>query len=241
MLIQRNVPPERGHKANKQGWYGEETLDLEAVHSMAPGATLLYEGAKDNQNVNLLERVTDVVDNHLASIITNSYGSRGENVGDVSAEEAVYTQAITEGIGVYFSSGDCGDNIDPDGACGGVGKRRTDYPASSPNVISVGGTSLGVGASNDYLFETGWGTGFSGLAGGDHWDPAPPGLYFYGGGGGTSRVFDEPTTRRASCPSRCRGTGVTGPRTVWSRTSPPWVTRTLGSRSVRPRRSPMAR
>ena len=59
---------------------------------MAPGATLLYEGAKDNQNVNILERVTDVVDNHLASIISNSYGSRGENVGRRrSAEEAVYT------------------------------------------------------------------------------------------------------------------------------------------------------
>jgi subtilase family serine protease len=205
VLTQRNVAPARGQKGNKQGWYGEETLDLEAVHSMAPGAHLLYEGAKDNQNVNILERVIDVVDNDLASIISNSYGSRGENVADIDTEEAVYKQAIAEGIGVYFSSGDCGDNLDPDGLCGGVGKRRTDYPASSPNVTSVGGTSLGVGASNDYLFETGWGTGFSALAGGDHWDPAPPGLYFYGGGGGTSRVFDEPDYQKGVVPGSLSG------------------------------------
>jgi subtilase family serine protease len=205
VLTQRNVPPARGQQANKQGWYGEETLDLEAVHSMAPGAALLYEGAKDNQNVNILNRVIDVVDNHLASIVSNSYGNSGENVADRDAEEAVYKQAITEGIGVYFSSGDCGDNIDPDGLCGGVGKRRTDYPASSPNVISVGGTSLGVGASNDYLFETGWGTGFSALAGGDHWNPAPPGLYLYGGGGGTSKVFDEPDYQKGVVPESLSG------------------------------------
>src|SRR5262249_53492202 len=31
-----------------QGWYGEETLDVEAVHSMAPGANIVYVGAPNN-------------------------------------------------------------------------------------------------------------------------------------------------------------------------------------------------
>src|SRR5262249_62150495 len=31
-----------------QGWYGEETLDVEAVHAMAPGGELLYVRAPDH-------------------------------------------------------------------------------------------------------------------------------------------------------------------------------------------------
>jgi subtilase family serine protease len=202
-LTQINATPLRGHRALKQGWYGEETLDLESVHSMAPGAKLLYEGAFNSSGAALLASIVDIVDNHRASIITNSYGQRGES-GNHSAEEAVYTQAIAEGIGIYFSSGDCGDNLDPDGLCGGTGTRITDYPASSPNVTSVGGTSLAVGASNNYLFETGWGTGLSSLAHGD-WSPTPPGLYLYGGGGGTSKAFAEPTYQQGVVPESMSG------------------------------------
>ena len=35
---------------------------------------------------------------------------------------------------------------------------QADWPASSPWVTAVGGTSIGVGAGNSYLLETGWGT-----------------------------------------------------------------------------------
>jgi subtilase family serine protease len=94
-------------------------------------------------------------------------------------------QAAAEGIGTYFSSGDSGDEI------ANLGYRTTDYPASSPNVTAVGGTSLGVDANNGYYLETGWGTSVSNLVKGD-WSPAPPGNYFYGAGGGTSRIFGEP-------------------------------------------------
>ena len=30
-----------------RGWYGEQTLDIEAVHAMAPGANVLYVGGED--------------------------------------------------------------------------------------------------------------------------------------------------------------------------------------------------
>ena len=205
VLIQRNAAPAKGRHLGKRGWYGEEALDLDAVHSMAPGATLLFEGAKDQHSLSLLDRMIDIVDGHRASIITNSYGLAGENDADQVAEEAVYKQAVAEGIGVYFSSGDCGDELDPDGLCGGLGKRRTDYPASSPNVTAVGGTSLAVGKDNDYLFETGWGTGLAPLSRGQRWKPKPPGLYLYGGGGGTSRVFDEPDYQKGVVPESLSG------------------------------------
>ena len=32
-------------KQDPQGWWGEETLDIEAVHAMAPGAAIVYVGA----------------------------------------------------------------------------------------------------------------------------------------------------------------------------------------------------
>ena len=193
-LTQYNAPVTPGSDiGNQQGWWGEETLDLEAVHSLAPGATLVYLGARDNSGRGLLERFEFAVDGELAQIISNSYGTRGEKIAPsgFAAWEAVFQQAAAMGIGSYFSSGDCGDNKDPDGLCGGAGYITTDYSASSPWVTSVGGTSLGVGDQGQYLFETGWGTTASYL-GHDRWTPALPGQYRYGSGGGTSGLFAEP-------------------------------------------------
>jgi subtilase family serine protease len=48
-----------------------------------------------------------------------------------------------------------------------------------------------VGASNNYLFETGWGTDTSSWKG-NAWSPTPPGSWLYGGGGGVSQIFAEP-------------------------------------------------
>ena len=194
-LTQYNVPPTPGSDiANQQGWWGEETLDLEAIHSLAPGAKLVFLGARDNSGRGLLERFEFAVDGNLAQIISNSYGTAGEKIAPsgFAAWEAVFQQAASMGIGSYFSSGDCGDNKDPDGLCGGTGYITTDYSASSPWVTSVGGTSLGVGDQGQYLFETGWGTTAS-YVGKHGWKPKPPGQYRYGSGGGTSGLFAEPT------------------------------------------------
>src|SRR5882672_10662075 len=60
-------------RQDPQGWYGEETLDVEAVHGMAPGATIVYVGAPNNYQ-DLDAAMNHVVDRHLAQIVTNSYG-----------------------------------------------------------------------------------------------------------------------------------------------------------------------
>jgi subtilase family serine protease len=175
-------------KQDPQGWYGEQTLDIEAVHSMAPGADIVYVGAPNNYQ-DLDAALNHVVDGRLATIVTNSYGFTTEALprGYITPYQDTFIQAAATGIGVYFSSGDDGDET------GGVaGATPTpDWPASSPWVTAVGGTSLAVGAGDGYLFETGWQTGTSTLAGGA-WSPAPPGAYLYGAGGGTSRLFAQP-------------------------------------------------
>jgi len=176
--------PESGMKQDPQGWYGEETLDVEAVHSMAPGAKVVYVGAPNNFQ-DLDAALNHVVDRGLAQIVTNSYGWSTELLpsGFIKPYEDILVQAAAEGIGVYFSAGDDGDETL------NVGYRTADWPASSPWVTAVGGTSLGVHSSNNYLFETYWGTDKYTLKNGS-W--ASNG-WLYAGGGGTSRIFGEPS------------------------------------------------
>jgi subtilase family serine protease len=169
-----------------QGWYGEETLDVEAVHGMAPAAKIVYVGAPNNRQ-DLDAALNHVVDRHLAQIVTNSYGFSTTELlppGYVKPLEDTLIQAAIEGIGVYFSSGDNGDESSI------FGFATTDWPASSPWVTAVGGTSLGIGVGNTRAVETGWGTS-------DYACATPPTCtragWLYGAGGGVSVVFDEPS------------------------------------------------
>jgi subtilase family serine protease len=166
-----------------QGWYGEETLDIEAVHTMAPGARIVYVGAPNNFR-DLDAALNHVVDRRLAQIVTNSYGFSGEFLppGFIKPFNDTFTQAAAEGIGVYFSSGDSGDEV------ANLGIASVDWPASSPWVTAVGGTSLGVTQSDGYFGETGWGTLRAPLIGNTWGTP----VFQFGGGGGTSRLFAEP-------------------------------------------------
>jgi subtilase family serine protease len=182
-------------KQDPQGWYGEETLDVEAVHGMAPAAKIVYVGAPNNFQ-DLDAALNHVVDKKLASIVTNSYGFTTELLqpGYIKPYEDTIEQGVAEGIGIYFSSGDNGDESQVEGY------RTTDWPASSPYVTAVGGTTLAAGASNNYLFETGWGTTTSSWTG-SAWSPAAPGSWLYGGGGGVSQIFAEPSYQQGVVPS----------------------------------------
>ncbi|TVZ03648.1 serine protease [Trebonia kvetii] len=187
--------PESGKKQDPQGWYGEETLDAEAVHGMAPAAKIVYVGAPNNFQ-DLDAALNNVVDKHLADIVTNSYGWDTEQLppGFIKPYEDTMMQGVIEGIGIYFSSGDNSDESQV------VGYRTADWPASSPFVTSVGGTTLGVGASNNYLFETGWGTTTS-TWNGTAWASTPPGPWLYGAGGGVSTLFAEPSYQQGVVPA----------------------------------------
>lgn len=172
-------------KQDPQGWYGEETLDVEAVHGMAPGAKIVFVSAP-NQYQDMDAAMNHVVDNHLAQIVTNSYGWPTELIhpGFVKPVEDTLIQAAAEGIGVYFSSGDWGDETI------NFGFATTDWPASSPWVTAVGGTSLAVDSSNERVFETGWGT--SSYSCNKTTLVCTRTSWLYGSGGGVSRLFAAP-------------------------------------------------
>ena len=205
-------------------WFGEQTLDIEAVHATAPGAHILYVGAK-NCTTGLYNSVQQVVDGHLADIITNSWGDNGGDVLDTPASREAFDNillmAAGTGIGVQFSAGDEGDEFI------NFGTSLTGYPASSPYVTAVGGTSLQVNGANKRIGEVGWSTSKSVLCTPvlqEHkypgctspllntWLPPSPGNYLYGGGGGTSFAYPEPWYQVGLVPSAlsARNTAITG-------------------------------
>jgi subtilase family serine protease len=177
-------------KQDPQGWWGEETLDVEAVHSMAPAAKVVYVSAPNNYQ-DLDAALNHVVDGGLAQIVTNSYGWDTEQLpkGFITPVENILVQAAAEGIGVYFSAGDNGDETQVEGYA------TPDWPASSPWVTAVGGTSLGVNADGTRAFETYWGTDkYSLSADGSSWSPVG---WLYGGGGGVSALFGVPSWQQS--------------------------------------------
>jgi subtilase family serine protease len=190
-----------GDQCGEQGWYGEETLDVEAVHAVAPSAKVKYVASSSCDNGDFVDTLNKVVDGHLADIVTNSWGGIDESNGSPELDQAytqVFQQAAATGIGFYFSSGDNGDGsaVSPDG------NPTPESPANNPYVTAVGGTSLEVGKTDKRILETGWSTSRSALdATGTAWTPAPPGNYQYGAGGGTSSVFTQPAYQKGVVPA----------------------------------------
>jgi subtilase family serine protease len=188
-------------------WYEEESLDVEAVHTMAPDADIEYVAAEDCTFGPLLDALTTIADNHLADIVTDSWtgSEQGLNTSVTSVFDQVFEEGTAEGITFDFSSGDCGYN-DPATGCGKseeASKIRVNFPTSSPWVTGVGGTTLAIGRTGNYEWETGWGDMVVPQRS-SRWKRTPPGPYpvdySFGGGGGTSVQFTQPSWQAGVVP-----------------------------------------
>ena len=124
---------------------------------------MVYVGAASCTDQDLVDALALIVDNHLASIVTDSWGEPADHASQVPVYEEIFQAGAAEGIGFFFSSGDSGyENPSEDP---GSDMHQADFPTSSPWVTSVGGTSLAIGRHNNYEFETSWGTLLDPLAG----------------------------------------------------------------------------
>ncbi|GAA4984615.1 S53 family peptidase [Kitasatospora paranensis] len=193
------------------GWYGEQSLDVEAVHAVAPEANIVYVGAASCNDSDLLDALTKIVDHRLADIVSNSWGDieGNETPDSAAAYDQTFKLGAVEGIGFYFSSGDNGDELD------NTGKKQVDSPTNSAWVTAVGGTSLAVGRGDTYQFETGWGTRKALLSDdGASWTDFP-GAFTGGAGGGTSAIVKQPFYQRGVVPDTlAKANGSTRLRTV---------------------------
>ena len=174
-----------------------EPLDVETAHIIAPAAKVVYVAANctGDQQQDLLDAETRIVDRHLADVSTESY-SIAEN-GDVTpaaaaAWTAIFEQGAAEGIGFNFDSGDDGDDA-------GVG---VTFPASDPWATAVGGTTLEIGKTGTVTGELGWGdNGAEESAAGTGYQQAPPGSFEQGSTGGRSILFAQPAYQRGVVPA----------------------------------------
>ena len=116
------------------GWALEISLDVQWAHAIAPGAKILLVEATSNSFTNLLA-AEDYAANH-AQYVSNSWGS-----SEFSGENGYDSHFSHSGVSFFVSSGDNGT--------------PAEYPSSSPNVISVGGTTLHFNG-NTFSSETGW-------------------------------------------------------------------------------------
>ena len=116
------------------GWALEISLDVQWAHAIAPGAKILLVEATSNSFTNLLA-AEDYAANH-AQYVSNSWGA-----SEFSGENAYDGHFSHSGVSFFVSSGDNGT--------------PAEYPSSSPNVISVGGTTLHFNGGN-FSSETGW-------------------------------------------------------------------------------------
>jgi subtilase family serine protease len=125
------------------GWAQETALDLDMASAMCPGCKLLLVEGDTNSFANLAAAV-DTAARLGAHVISNSYG--GGEAG-TAATEASYNHP---GIAITASSGDAGFGVE--------------FPASSPHVIAVGGTSLRTSATTRGWTETTWSGAGSGCS-----------------------------------------------------------------------------
>jgi subtilase family serine protease len=216
-----NIPPatvDDEAECGGSGWYPEQALDVESSHSMAPGANIQFVGAQDCFDSSLLAAENTAITNG-ASVVSNSWGdTMGDLFEDVSAHTAfdnTFMLAASTGVSILFSSGDDGDNF------ADFGLAVPDYPASSPFVTAVGGTSLEVGASKSRLAEYGWSTAKQTLCAPSAAPPTcgsattPTGKLNWqaGGGGGTSYYYNQPYYQAPVVPSALalRNEAIFGP------------------------------
>ncbi|EOD58251.1 S53 family peptidase [Amycolatopsis vancoresmycina] len=183
---------------------GEFAMDVQAAHAMAPGADIAFVvGSRARYGDDVLDSIVQIVDRHLADVVSGSIivGSTPGYAPDaVAAYERAFQEAAVEGITFTFASGDSG------GGSTDSGGRSVEYPASSPWVTAVGGTTLAIGPGNSYLWEIGWATDEASLSGdGRSWDPGLPGYQGKASGGGTSTVFPQPFYQRGVVPASFAG------------------------------------
>jgi subtilase family serine protease len=193
------------------GWYNEEAIDIDAVHNVAPGAKIVYVAGSSCSDADLTDALARVVDNKLATIVSNSWAEGGGDDTITPAVRAAYDQVFqegaAEGIGFYFGSGDCGAN-DPATPCGageGSTKPQSTFPADDPWATGVGGTSMALGKNGHQLWQTGWGISRSDLTpDGTGWTPAPgtgyPATFRGGAGGGASAEYPQPAYQAGVVP-----------------------------------------
>jgi subtilase family serine protease len=127
------------------GWGLEISLDVEWAHALAPKANIILFEANDASYANMMTAVNTARNYPGVTVVSMSFSS-DEFAGETALDPIFTTPAGHVGVTFLASTGDWGSYPDP----------QSGYPALSPNVVAVGGTSLNADALGNYITETGW-------------------------------------------------------------------------------------
>ncbi len=147
------VIDQAGSQTNS-GWASEEALDVEWAHAIAPGANIVVVEARSQSITDLLKAVNTARSTAGVVAISMSWGFP-ESSTETSYDQYFATPAGHTGITFIAASGDSG---------------TVEYPSASPDVLSVGGTSLALSNTGTYGSETAW---FDSGGGYSQYEPEP--------------------------------------------------------------------
>jgi hypothetical protein len=130
--------------ANNSSWGVEESLDVEWAHAIAPQANIVLVEATSSSNTNLFAAVNWAT-SQGAGIVSMSWGGT-----DASSDTSYNTDFEHSGVTYIASAGDTASDLE--------------YPAASPYVLSIGGTTLNLNSNGSYSSESAWADGGGGIS-----------------------------------------------------------------------------
>jgi subtilase family serine protease len=126
-------------------WALETALDVEWAHAIAPGANIVLVEANSANTSDMFAAVATASHISGVSVVSMSWGTQGGFTSENSYDSYFNVPGVT-----FVAS--TGDNKSP-----------ADYPAESPYVVAVGGTTLNLSGSN-YGSESAWAYSGGGLS-----------------------------------------------------------------------------
>jgi subtilase family serine protease len=134
---------------NDRGWSSEIALDVEWAHAIAPGANILLVEASSSYTSDL-DRALDYARSAAGVVVvSNSWG--GSEYSTEKNEDVHFTTPSGHtGVTFTVAAGDDGTGAE--------------YPSSSPDVLSVGGSTLRLTSSGAYSSESVWSGGGGGAS-----------------------------------------------------------------------------
>lgn len=162
---------------------GEGTMDLEWSTAMSnsfgsfadTAKVYLYDGATNN-DATWTDLFNSMLNDGLARVMSTSWGCPEDecDVSTAATQDSIFSEMVGEGWTLTAASGDHGSFAD----CSNLGVM---FPASDPNVVAAGGTTLTLSSGPVYVSETGWAPGPDGCGSNDG-----------GSTGGCSAFFSAP-------------------------------------------------
>jgi subtilase family serine protease len=129
--------------ATNSGWDLEISLDIEWAHAIAPGASILLVEASSESYKNLLAAEQYAAEH--ASYVSNSWG--GNEFSGETSDDSYFTRT---GVSFFAAAGDEEESVL--------------WPSASPDVTSVGGTSLTLTSAGTLAREEAWSEGGGGCS-----------------------------------------------------------------------------